>query len=210
MPTEQQNAQPGSEEAQPTVPLTLDEIFQLGMADLNDYWSGVFQQEQIRYDRPEVVLFDERSISSGCGRLRAEYGPVYCPRDNTSYYPRAFMQEQLEEVGDFAVVVIIAHEWGHAVQTQTTLRTDNEYTIDNELQADCFAGAYSQYANLESVRVLLEDGDIEEGATALFLVGDPFGTPWFDENAHGTGEQRMRAYTIGLDGGYEPCLENLR
>lgn len=194
----------------PAVPLTLDEIFELATEDLNDFWAGVFEAEKIRYDRPEIIVFDERSIRSGCGRLEAAFGPVYCPRDHTGYFPRGFMQDQLEEVGDFAVAVIIAHEWGHSIQAQTTLMEDNKYTIDNELQADCFAGAYSQYANVKSVRVLLEDGDIEEGANAIFLVGDPEGTPWFDENAHGTGRQRLSAFTIGLDGGYETCLDQLR
>lgn len=203
------NSDPEDPQA-PAVPLTLDEIFQLGVEDLNDYWSAVFQEENINYDRPQIVLFNERSIRSGCGRLEAAFGPVYCPRDHTGYFPRGFMEDQLNSVGDFAVVVIIAHEWGHSIQAQTTLMQDNEYTIDNELQADCFAGAYSQYANVKSVRVLLEDGDIEEGANAIFLVGDPNGTPWFDENAHGTGEQRLRAFTIGLDGDYNVCLDPLR
>jgi predicted metalloprotease len=89
---------------------------------------------------------------------------------------------------------------------QANLTRGNEYTIDNELQADCFAGAYSQYAQVKSVRVLLEEGDIDEGATAIFLVGDPEGTPWFDENAHGTGQQRLAAFKHGLENGYEVCL----
>lgn len=208
-PEDAPNADPDDPQ-EPAVPLTLDEIFQLGVEDLNDFWSGVFQEENIDYERPHIVLFDERSIRSACGRLESAYGPVYCPADHTGYFPRGFMQDQLDTVGDFAVVVIIAHEWGHSIQAQTTLMTDNEYTIDNELQADCFAGAYSQYANVKSVRVLLEDGDIEEGANAIFLVGDPEGTPWFDENAHGTGRQRLAAFTVGLDGDYESCLEPLR
>jgi len=201
---------PSNDSQQPSVPLTLDEVFQLGAEDINDYWVSVFDAENINYDRPQIVLFSERSIRSACGRLDAAMGPVYCPNDHTGYFPRGFMQDQLDQIGDFAVVVIIGHEWGHSIQAQTTLGNDNEYTIDNELQADCFAGSYSQYAKVKSVRVLLEAGDIEEGANAIFLVGDPDGTPWFDENAHGTGQQRLRAFTVGLDGDYAACLKALR
>ena len=205
-PESSPNTDAENSEQEPSRPLTLNEVFQLGADDIDDFWSKEFAVDNDPYERPRIVLFNDRAVRSGCGVLRAEFGPVYCPPDNTGYFPRDFMVEQMEQVGDFAVVVIMGHEWGHAVQMQANLTSSNNYTIDNELQADCFAGAYSQYAQVKSVRVLLEEGDIDEGATAIFLVGDPEGTPWFDENAHGTGEQRLAAFKQGLENGYQVCL----
>lgn len=191
---------------QPRQPLTLDEIFALVEEDINDFWSLQFEAANARYVKPELVLYDRNRIRTGCGAVTARMGPLYCPADHTAYFPRNFMENEMATVGDFSVVVIIAHEWGHAVQRLTGLNASSP-TIFGELQADCFAGAYSRYANLESVKVLLEDGDIEEGATALFLFGDPEGTPWFDEQAHGTGDQRYQSYIKGLNSDYKTCLE---
>jgi predicted metalloprotease len=42
-----------------------------------------------------------------------------------------------------------------------------------ELQADCFAGAYARFLEAgQSTRLALEEGDLEEGATFLFAIGD--------------------------------------
>jgi hypothetical protein len=116
--------------------------------------------------------------------------------------PRNFMQAYLDNVGDFAVVLILAHEWGHAVQAQVgELRG---LSITRELQADCYAGSWAHHADTVSENVRLEPGDLEEGATMLFLVGDRE-SDWFAENAHGTSDQRIAAYNVGLQHGYGQC-----
>jgi predicted metalloprotease len=38
----------------------------------------------------------------------------------------------------------------------------------------------------------------------LFLVGDR-NADWFDDNAHGTSQQRIAAYNVGLENGYGDC-----
>jgi predicted metalloprotease len=62
-------------------------------------------------------------------------------------------------------VTILAHEWGHLVQGNLGLLKGQYYTVQTELQADCFAGAWAAHAGEEG---LLEEGDLEEGANALF------------------------------------------
>lgn len=196
-----------SVQPQAAAPLTLDEIFELAAEDINDFWTQLFEESGAEYVKPDIVLYDRGRVRTGCGVISPRMGPLYCPRDHTAYFPRNFMENQMITVGDFAVVVIIAHEWGHAVQNLANLNP-GDFTIEIELQADCFAGAYSRYATLDSVKVLIEEGDLEEGATALFLFGDPEGTPWFDEQAHGSGEQRLAAFQTGLEDGVEACFND--
>ena len=113
----------------------LQELLELGAQDINDYWQQVFAENNLQYIQPEITLFTNRRIRTGCGVARSRTGPFYCPNDHTIYLPYNFMQEFLDNVGDFAVVLILAHEWGHSVQAQVgELRG---LSINRELQADC-------------------------------------------------------------------------
>lgn len=53
---------------------------------------------------------------------------------------------------------------------------------EQELQAECFAGAWTFDAD---TRGELEPGDLEEAVTAVIAAGDPADT-WFDQTLHGT------------------------
>jgi predicted metalloprotease len=128
----------------------------------------------------------------------------YCDRDHAIYYDLNFLGRQLQTDGDFAPVTIIAHEWGHLIQADLGLLDSSRYTIDIELQADCFAGAYAKHAGEEG---LLEPGDLDEGVGNLYKAGDESDLPWFASGAHGQPDQRVAAFQRGLDNGADKCLQ---
>ena len=74
-----------------------------------------------------------------------------------------------------------------------------------ELQADCLAGVWA--SNADRARDILEDGDIEEGLNAASSIGDDrlqkqskgYITP--DSFTHGSSEQRVKWFKIGLRSG---------
>jgi hypothetical protein len=187
--------------------LTLDEVINVAAYDLNAYWAEVFETNELTYQQPGVAMYGSRQARSACGTLDANYGPLYCPFDHTIYLPEVFMQLQYDHVGDYAVVVIVSHEWGHAIQAQLNILGGDYYTIQTELQADCLAGAYSEYATTRSENVIVEKGDVEEGAHTLFLAGDDL--PWFEPGAHGSGDQRADAFNNGLGNGVAVCNDYL-
>jgi hypothetical protein len=187
------------------VPTSLEQIFDIAAEDINTFWIETFAEYGYPYEEPRVVLHDRSQISSGCGVAPAQVGPFYCSADHSQYYPFRFMDQQWKQFGDFAVVTIIAHEWGHAIQHNLGALQTGGYTIDLELQADCFAGAYAGYANSRSLNIRLDESDIREGAVALFNAGDPDGTPWWDSQAHGTGDQRVQAFVDGFEQGVSTC-----
>jgi predicted metalloprotease len=98
------------------------------------------------------------------------------------------------------VYLVIAHEWGHAIQAQLPERFVSQAV---ELQADCLAGAALQGAAQEGL-VRIEPGDDDEIAQTLAAVADDY--PWTDESSHGNARQRTAAFQQGVSDGVEGCL----
>jgi len=72
-----------------------------------------------------------------------------------------------------------------------------------ELQADCLAGAALGGA-IEDGQLELETGDTEEIVETFVLIGDS--EPWTDASSHGTTEQRLAAFEVGISDGVPGCL----
>jgi len=190
------------------------------LADTEDTWTQVFEENGARYEAPTLVLFSGR-VQSACGMTSAAAGPFYCPGDHQLYIDLSFYQELKQRFGapgDFAQAYVIAHEVGHHVQnllgisdkTRTMRRgmsraEANALSVRVELQADCFAGVWSYHADRQ--RHLLEQGDIEEGLRAAAAIGDDHlqrqagGVVNPDSFTHGTSAQRVRWFRIGLETG---------
>ncbi|HEY7626720.1 MAG TPA: neutral zinc metallopeptidase, partial [Ilumatobacteraceae bacterium] len=147
----------------------------------------------------------------GCGTPETTYADIegnafYCVDGDFMAYDDAELLPQLvSELGQSAVAVVLAHEFGHAVQA----RADewNQPTILKEQQADCFAGSWSAHvARGESDVIKFSDADIRGGLIAMIEVRDPveFGGV-IDENSHGTGFDRVGAFQDGFLGGPQRC-----
>jgi len=189
------------------------------LGDTEDVWGAVFKAMGSRYDPPKLVLFGG-ATQSACGRASAAVGPFYCSADRELYLDTAFFNDLARRFGapgDFAQAYVIAHEVGHHVQNllgvmgqfdrqaqRTDARGRNALSVRLELQADCFAGIWGHFARK---RNLLDPGDVEEGLRAAAAVGDDRiqhatqGRVVPESFTHGSAEQRMRWFRIGLDGG---------
>jgi hypothetical protein len=189
------------------------------LGDTEDVWSAIFQQMGGRYDKPKLVLF-RGMTASACGRASSAVGPFYCPADRDLYLDTAFFGElsrRFGAPGDFAQAYVIAHEVGHHVQNllgtmdranrqmeRVDARTRNALSVRLELQADCYAGVWGHFAQR---RNKLETGDMEEGLRAAAAVGDDQiqkrtqGHVVPESFTHGSAEERMRWFKVGLDSG---------
>lgn len=186
------------------------------LADTEDVWAPIFEQNGGQYQPPKLVLFND-SVQSACGVNSAQTGPFYCPGDRKAYLDLSFLHElqRLGARGDFAVAYVIAHEIGHHVQTlvgtldkvremqKRVSRADaNALQVMAELQADCYAGIWAHHAHKE--RQVLEAGDIEEGINAAAAIGDDRltqGRVHPDSFTHGTSAQRVKWLQIGMKSG---------
>ena len=145
---------------------------------------------------------------------------AYCPRENTIYYDEVFVAAQAKAAalqlgtdGDMAGIGVIAHEMGHAAAIQ--LGYSSPVVYENESVADCLAGAFARHADENGS---LEPGDVDEAFFGMAAAADP--TPELTGNrridrriltraallGHGTREQRMENFRVGLDGGTRACL----
>lgn len=195
----------------------LGEFVAVVLADTEDTWHAIFQQEGSRYREPTLVLFSG-AVESACGYAQSATGPFYCPADEKVYIDLSFfedLQNRFGAPGDFAQAYVIAHEIGHHVQTlagisekvhaakrQRSEREANALSVRQELQADCFAGIWAYHA--DRTRQLLEKGDIEEALNAANAIGDDRlqmqsrGHVVPDSFTHGSSAQRIDWFKRGL------------
>ena len=198
----------------------LAEFVGVVLADTEDVWNKLYQQQGAQYREPELVLFTG-TVQSACGYAQAATGPFYCPADQKVYIDLSFQEtlsEQLGADGDFAMAYVVAHEVGHHVQNlmgltnkvhsqrgQISQAEYNELSVRLELQADFLAGVWAHHA--DEMHDILEAGDVEEAMRAANAIGDDrlqkqsqgYVVP--DAFTHGTSEQRMRWFRRGLETG---------
>lgn len=219
---------PSSSQSQPSFSAEeqqLAEFVSVVLADTEETWETLFQSMGQTYQHPKLVLFTGR-VQSACGSASSAMGPFYCPADQKVYIDLSFYQDlkhKYKAPGDFAQAYVIAHEVGHHVQTllgisqqvRQTQRSlsqsqQNQLSVRQELQADCFAGVWGFHADQH--RNLLDENDLQEALTAAAAIGDDrlqkqaTGTVVPDSFTHGTSEQRMRWFKRGFSTGqFEQC-----
>jgi predicted metalloprotease len=128
------------------------------------------------------------------------FNAFYCPSQDFLAWDENLMAAGYERIGDAWVYLIIAHEWGHAIQAR--LQAD-QVSVAAELQADCFAGA-TLFGAAERGLLQFERGDTQELQETLTAVADDF--PWTKQSDHGDAQQRISAFNQGAQGGVRACL----
>ncbi len=187
-------------------------------ADNEDTWQKIFQENNMEYRFPKMVMFTD-AVETACGSASAASGPFYCPGDEKVYMDLEFFNELQTRFGakggDFAIAYVIAHEVGHHIQTvlgtsnkvrqlQSKMNQiqGNKLSVALELQADFYAGVWARY-NQQN----LDADDIDEALSAAEAVGDDAiqermqGHVEPESFTHGTSEQRkywfMKGYKTG-------------
>jgi hypothetical protein len=183
-------------------------------------WNQVFRDGGSSYQEPKLVLFTG-STPTACGSGQSAMGPFYCPADKKVYIDLAFyrdLKERFHAPGEFAQAYVIAHEVGHHVQNLLGISDKvhkaqqgrskaqaNALSVQLELQADCLAGVWGHRA--DSLRHIIEPGEVEQALTAASAIGDDRlqkqaqGQIVPESFTHGTSAQRMRWFKRGMDSG---------
>jgi hypothetical protein len=194
-----------------------DEQLAYIVSDIQDFWATTFRASGRDYPETKLVLFDGATQSS-CGPASAATGPFYCPADQKVYLDLGFFDELKSRFGaqggDFAMAYVVAHEFGHHVQTALGISEQvqqlaaqdpsrrNDLSVRQELQADCLAGVWANSAQSD-----LQAGDIEEALSAASAVGDDriqqatSGRIDPESWTHGSAEQRVAWFTKGFRSG---------
>ena len=181
------------------------------LSSLNKTWAPVFEASRVAFTPPKLVFYSQAG-RSGCGAAQSAMGPFYCPNDQGIYIDTDFyreMEQRMGAGGDFARVYVMAHEYGHHIQTLTGLSDQirsaqqsdpssaNRLQVAMELQADCYAGVWAGRN-----RDRIEPGDVEEGLTAAHAIGDDVltkGRVAEESFTHGSAAQRMEWLRKGIE-----------
>ena len=187
-------------------------------ADTEDTWTKIFQDNNMQYKFPHMVLFRDAE-QTACGGASSASGPFYCPGDQKVYMDLGFFEELQTKFGakggNFAIAYVIAHEVGHHIQTLLGTSDEmrqaqqgkseaaaNRLSVALELQADFYAGLWTH-----NNQKYLDADDIDEALSAAQAVGDDAiqrktqGHVVPESFTHGTSEQRkywfMKGYKTG-------------
>ncbi|MDQ0893362.1 KPN_02809 family neutral zinc metallopeptidase [Agromyces ramosus] len=198
-------------------------------ASLERYWAAESTELGFDYVGPnDLILFDQ-ATTTGCGNASSATGPFYCPPDQTIYIDVSFYDELRGRFGSsggpLAEMYVIAHEWGHHVQsvlgilesTQDGQTGPASNAVRVELQADCFAGAWtanaSQVPDESGVPFLqpITEAQYRDALSAAASVGDDRiqeatqGQVDPHSFTHGTSEQRTAWFKVGYEQGADAC-----
>lgn len=188
----------------------VNEIAVKAIADLQKYWAkefpklygkdfepvsgGFYAVEPSRDDPPPCT----EDVSEVAGNA------FYCSsKDVVAWDAEDYLPEQRSKFGDFVVPLVFAHEWGHAVQSRADFTAR---TVTEELQADCFSGAWAKHSQDTGV-FTADSGQLDQALAGILQLRDTPGTSKVDPTAHGSGFDRVGAFQDGYDNGLQACKD---
>ena len=199
-------------------------------ASLEAYWVSEAPEIGLsNYVGPQDLILFDAATTTGCGSASSATGPFYCPPDQMIYMDVTFFDELRSRFGasggPLAQMYVVAHEWGHHIQNIGGIleRSQDGQTgpasnaVRVELQADCFAGAWTADAatvpDSSGVPFLQEptEAEIRDALDAAAAVGDDRiqeatqGQVSPHTFTHGTSEQRQRWFAVGYKSGAGAC-----
>lgn len=190
----------------------IDKLAGNAIADIEKFWTEqmpeVFNE---RYDKVKAYysVDPDGSRAAPCTDKASDIrgNAFYCPsRDVVAWDRKGLFPELQSKFGDFLVAMVLAHEWGHAIQKRT--RMPSNKTIVVETQADCYAGAWTQYALKGGApHFEIERPVLDQALSGYLLFRDPLGSDQDDRQAHGSGFDRVSGFQDGFEKGAKFCTD---
>jgi predicted metalloprotease len=190
------------------------EIDQLALAALDDvqaFWGDVFPRDFGADYRPirRVVSYDSRTAGPRLCGVETEglVNAFYCGDDTVAWDRGVLLPGLRQRFGPLAVVTVIAHEVGHAVQFRLGDADETTPTIVKEQQADCHTGAFFRaVAEGDAARLEASTGPgLNQVLATLFAIRDSAGTSFDVDGAHGNAFDRVTAFQKGFGEGPARC-----
>ncbi len=201
----------------------IDQLAANALADLQGFWTEQFPQAFGEDFRPlqggyfsvdpnnvDPSLYPD-GVSCGSDPLDVAGNAFYCKaqgeaNSDSISYDRDFLAELAQEFGDFIPDLVMAHEYGHAVQGRVGYPPAS---ILAETQADCFAGAWTAWvADGQAQYTTVRAPELDDVLRGYLQLRDPVGTGLNEQSAHGSYFDRVSAFQEGFTDGVEACRDN--
>ena len=201
----------------------IDQFARNALTDLNTFWSRAYPEffgedftplEGGYFSVDSEALDESAYPESGIGCPDSPTAPdsvadnaFYDPACDLIAYDRALLEELSTDYGRFLVPVVMAHEFGHAMQGRFGF-AESGRSIQDETQADCLAGAWTGWvAAGESEHVSIRTPELDDVVRGFLLLRDDVGSDPEDSEAHGSYFDRVSAFYEGFEGGVAPCRD---
>lgn len=200
----------------------IDRLAATVVTDVVEYWKQTFsatfgkEWQDLSGGFYSVDTTSEKTAAPPCARrsIDVEGNAFYCPAEDVIAWDRSALLPVLrDQFGESAVMLVLAHEMGHAVQRRSGLtvaeqrRSPDKYpTILIEAQADCYAGAFVRWvADGKAAHLQIARDRLDSALESLVTFRDPIGTEQTDQGAHGDAFDRVSAFQDGYDQGAKLC-----
>ena len=190
----------------------IDKLAGDAVSDIQKFWSEEMPQVFNERYQPVKAFYSidpDGSVAAPCTDAPDDIrgNAFYCPAQDIVAWDRKILLPELKDsFGDFLVAMVLAHEWGHAIQKRTKLPSDR--TIVVETQADCYAGAFTDYAlKGNAPHFEIDRPDLDQALSGYLLFRDPLGSDASDRQAHGSGFDRISAFQDGFEQGVPFCAK---
>jgi predicted metalloprotease len=194
----------------------IDRAALMAVEDIEDFWSQHYSDAFAGTFAPvsRLVSVDPRGSMTVCNEDASafDYNALYCAPDDLIAWDRVDLMPVAKEFfGDMTINGLLAHEYGHALQTRAGLVGEQRSSIlVREQQADCLGGVYMRWvAEGHSPRFSLNTTRALDQVMAGAIAGrDPistYDTRSLDPPSHGTALDRVSAIQTGFDLGAQGC-----
>src|SRR5689334_12579881 len=128
------------------------QVAEAALTDVQRYWTSEYPK--LSGGKPFKPLqggshpYTETKLPPPCGGEQPQYQPnaFYCPDgDYIAWDSQTLIPQLYNSYGALLVGVVLAHEYGHAIQTRLGLGSAPSVVL--EQQADCFAGSWMKDVN---------------------------------------------------------------
>jgi predicted metalloprotease len=182
------------------LPAGVDEVFVTTAAGLNVFWKSLLALHSQEYTPPRTAPYRAGDLPLTACASDTEAtdwvnGASYCFIDNIVAYDLDFLAGILQEKGTDPAVAVLAHEWGHHIQS---ILGAPSRSLQLELQADCLAGTYLANLNDDPTNIDPVANSIE---SFLDAGNEEYQqSTWFDISEHGSPVLRWSAFILGALG----------
>ena len=210
-----QDAKPPTREATGTDGGQIDTLAVQSVSDLEEFWKFAYPDAFDGEFTPVKELFSFDSDAPDgefCGETTEGLANAgFCEEDDTIGWDRTVLLPGLRKAnGDMAITMVLAHEYGHAIQKMATMSPKGLPTLVAEQQADCLAGVYVRWvAEGKSPRFTLSTGEgLNNLLAAMISFRDPLLSVADGDDAgdeHGSAFERISAFQFGFTDGPAAC-----
>lgn len=193
-----------------------DNIAVQSISDIEEFWQQAYRDPLPGTFEPvkSLVSWDANGRNyQFCGEdTFATVNAGFCPLDDTIGWDRGELLPGLRNgFGDMAITMVLAHEYGHSIQRQANLITDQTPILVAEQQADCLAGVYMRWvAEDNSPRFSLSTGaGLNNLLAAMISFRDPLLSIYDADmgvDEHGSAFERISAFQFGFTDGIQACV----